>query len=314
MILLEPEPGMQGDLDPARTSRRPARPNPAARRPGRDRARDPARRRPGSGPPGRTTWRPPAPRPGSAPTWTRWLRCAPSRPRSRPATPAEQAVLARWSGWGAVPAVFDDKHAELAWAREELARLLSGQEMAAAARNTLNAHYTDAAIVQAIWDAIAGLGFTGGRVLEPGCGQRQLHRLRPGGADITGVELDPVTAGIAAALYPGARILCESFADTRLPDDHFDLAIGNVPFAPGRAARLADTRHNPGRQHSIHNHFILKALHLTRPAGWSPCSPPGTRWTARTRRPAGRWPPWPTWSPRSGCRPGRSSAPPAPPW
>ena len=26
----------------------------------------------------------------------------------RPATAEEQAVLARWSGWGAVPAVFDE--------------------------------------------------------------------------------------------------------------------------------------------------------------------------------------------------------------
>ena len=176
-------------------------------------------------------------------------------------------MLARWSGWGAVPAVFDDKHAEMAWAREELGRLLSGQEMAAAARNTLNAHYTDAVIVQAIWDAVAGLGFTGGRVLEAGCGSGNFIGFAPEAAEITGVELDPVTAGIAAALYPGARILCESFADTRVPDGHFDLAIGNVPFAPGRGARLADARHNPGRRHSIHNHFILKELHLTRPGG-----------------------------------------------
>ena len=81
------------------------------------------------------------------------------------------------------------------------------------------------------------------------------------------MELDPTTAQIARALYPDADIRAESFAATRLPDGYFDLAIGNVPFAD---VRLHDPRHNPGG-HSLHNHFILKSLALTRPAGWSPC-------------------------------------------
>jgi hypothetical protein len=70
----------------------------------------------------------------------------------RPATPGEQAVLARWSGWGAVPEVFDQARREFTWVREQLAALLSPAELAAARRNTLNAHYTGAAVVQAMWD------------------------------------------------------------------------------------------------------------------------------------------------------------------
>lgn len=77
------------------------------------------------------------------------------------------------------------------------------------------------------------------------------------------VELDPVTADIAAALYPHAAWRTESFADTRLPAGHFDAAIGNVPFAK---IALHDPVHNRGR-HSLHNHFILKSLALTRPGG-----------------------------------------------
>jgi hypothetical protein len=80
---------------------------------------------------------------------------------------------------------------------------------------------------------------------------------------MTGIELDPVTAAIAERLYPDARIEAGSFADTRAQDGSFDLTIGNVPF--GQAV-LHDRRHN--RQgHSIHNHFIVKSLHLTRPGG-----------------------------------------------
>ena len=41
------------------------------------------------------------------------------------------------------------------------------------------------------------------------------------------------------------------------------MAIGNVPFAD---VRLHDPRHNPAG-HSLHNHFIVKSLHLTRPGG-----------------------------------------------
>jgi hypothetical protein len=88
----------------------------------------------------------------------------------RPATADEQRTMARWSGWGAVPQVFDATRREFSWAREQLAGLLTQQELAAAARSTLNAHYTDAALVQAMWAAASQLGFDGGQVLEPGCG------------------------------------------------------------------------------------------------------------------------------------------------
>jgi hypothetical protein len=86
----------------------------------------------------------------------------------RRATPDEQKVLARWSGWGAVPEALDERRADFAWARAELAQLLSPEELRAAARNTLNAHYTDLSLVHPIWEAVARLGFTEGPVLEPG--------------------------------------------------------------------------------------------------------------------------------------------------
>ena len=181
----------------------------------------------------------------------------------RPATPDEQAVLARWSGWGAVPQVFDDDRDEFAAARAELHQLLPEPHYAAARRTTINAHYTDAALARVVWDAVAALGFDGGQVLEPGCGSGNFIGLAPPGAQMLGVELDPVTAAIAARLYPDAEIRCESFADTRLPEGHFDLVIGNVPFSP---AKLHDRRHNAAG-HSMHNHFIIKSLKFLKPGG-----------------------------------------------
>ena len=49
-----------------------------------------------------------------------------------------------------------------------------------------------------------GLGFRGGRVLEPGCGAGIFLGLAPEGAQLTGVELDSTTAAIARALYRGS--------------------------------------------------------------------------------------------------------------
>lgn len=172
-------------------------------------------------------------------------------------------MLARWSGWGAVPQVFDEHLDRFAEARGELRELVSEAEFAAARRTILNAHYTDAALVTAIWDGLRGLGFTGGHVLEPGCGSGHFIGLAPGDARMTGVELDSNTAAIAAALYPHAQIVSGSFADLDAAEGSFDAAVGNVPFAK---VALSDPRHNPG-QHSLHNHFIIKALHLVRPGG-----------------------------------------------
>ena len=183
--------------------------------------------------------------------------------QSRPATASDQAVLARWASWGAVPEVFDESNPRFGPVRAELRSLLSEKEWEAARRTTINAHYTSAEVVQAVWAAAAGLGFTGGRVLEPGCGSGNFIGFAPDGCAVTGVELDPVTAAIAAACYPQATIRSESFADTVLPDGAMDLVIGNVPF--GKIA-LYDPAHNPGRR-SIHNHFIIKSLDLTRPGG-----------------------------------------------
>jgi len=76
--------------------------------------------------------------------------------------------------------------------------------------------------------------FKGGRILESGIGTGMFPALMPGAlskvSQVTGIELDPVTARIVRLLQAQARIVCGDFARTDLPD-HFDLAIGNPPFS-----------------------------------------------------------------------------------
>lgn len=183
----------------------------------------------------------------------------------RPATERERDVLGRWSGWGACAEVFDERRAEWERERTELFRLVGADGYAAARRTTLNAHYTHPEIAAAMWDLAAMLGAATGRAIEPGCGSGVFIGVAPPQVELVGVELDSTTATIAQALYPDAQVINRSFAE-ELPGvrrDSFDLAIGNVPF--GKVA-LYDPEFNRAN-HSIHNHFILKSLALTRPGG-----------------------------------------------
>lgn len=213
--------------------------------------------------------------------------------QQRGPTPAELSDLAGWSSWGAqgVSVLFDadldDKihryGALFQQYRHRLEALLTPTEYDAARRTVLNAHYTAPRYVQPMWDLVTALGFPGGRVLEPGCGAGNFLSAAPDGCDLVGVELDPITAKIAGHLNPAATILTGSFAETRHHRDSFDLVIGNVPF--GRY-KLHDPQYNPDRQHSIHNHFILKSLHLTAPGGLVAVIT--SRYTLDSRNPAAR--------------------------
>ncbi|MEV6575657.1 DEAD/DEAH box helicase family protein [Streptomyces sp. NPDC051577] len=150
----------------------------------------------------------------------------------------------------------------------QLRELLSEAEWAKARRNTMNAHYSDTAIAQAIWQIVRDLGFDGGRVLEPGSGLGHFIGLAPEDTmhpvRVTGVEVEPATAALSRHLYPNAEIVTSGFESVRLEEASFDLAIGNPPF--GKYSRY-DKIHNPDLALRIHDHFILKSLAVTRPGG-----------------------------------------------
>ena len=203
--------------------------------------------------------------------------------RGQPADPGEQATLARWAGWGSLAHAFDEHNAAGRRLHAELAGLLDPAELIAARRSTLNAHYTDADIASAVWDLVRRLGFDGGRVLEPGCGTGVFLATRPRSLPIeaVGIELEPVTARIAALLHTDADIRSEGFEQTRLADP-VDLVVGNVPFAK---VAPHDPVHNRSR-HSIHNYFLIKALHLTRPGGMVAAIT--SRYTLDARNPGAR--------------------------
>ena len=186
----------------------------------------------------------------------------------RPATAEEQSALARFVGWGGLSGIFDETKADWAPLRAQLKETLSEEEYAAAQKSTLNAHYTSQDVISALYDALEHIGFRGGRVLEPSAGIGHFAGAMPANLRAnsrwTMVELDPVTGGIAKALYPNADVRVQGFETALLPDNYYDAAISNVPFGD---IRIHDRRYKPYLTRSIHNYFFVKALDKVRPGG-----------------------------------------------
>lgn len=81
--------------------------------------------------------------------------------------------------------------------------------------------------------------------------------LAPPSAQMVGVENDPITAAVAAHLYPSAQVRLEGFQSTRVPNNSFAATVGNVL---GKFV-VADPAHNPSG-FPIHNAFLLKSGEL----------------------------------------------------
>ena len=185
---------------------------------------------------------------------------------NRLATPEEQEVLSRYVGWGGLSMAFDEHNA--AWAEEfkELYASLSPEEYRAAMESTLTAFYTPPVVIKAMYDALDRLGFSQGNILEPSCGTGNFFGLLPESmqnSKLHGVEIDSLTGRIAKQLYPKANIAIEGFEKTNLPDDHFDVVLGNVPFGE---IRVNDSRYN-AQKFLIHDYFFAKALDKVRAGG-----------------------------------------------
>ena len=127
-------------------------------------------------------------------------------------------------------------HGNRSWKgeRDGCARLVTDEEYEAARKSTLNAHFTSPDVIRGMWDAMAHLGYEGGKALEPAAGVGHFIGLMPDNVAPktawTATELDPLTARLAKALYGGADVNAHGFEELKRPSNYFDLAISNVPF------------------------------------------------------------------------------------
>ena len=200
----------------------------------------------------------------------------------RPATEEEKAILVQYVGWGASEMAnklfpgfarlgkINIYEADEAWKPliERMQSLLSEEEIKSAARSTQYAHYTSEPVIRSIYKALEGFGFKGGQILEPGSGAGHFLGLLPDTmkkvSKYTAIERDPISHLVTKYLYPNQNIIGADFIQQVLPDNFFDLAIGNPPF--GSTTILADPVYKKNR-FKLHEYFIAKSIDKVRPGG-----------------------------------------------
>ena len=218
-------------------------------------------------------------------------------------TAEEKKTLAAYTGWGAFKEAFNSKYegdiadywdGKPAYQRQHMPDWLQSweknhrplhkllrenmteDEFSSASASTLNAHYTAAPIIRAMWKMVERLGFTGGRAIEPSAGAGHYLGLQPSTmADQTAwqtVELDDLSARLLSKLYPEATVN-ESRSDptrlvsglgferARIPNGSLDLAISNVPFHESGPRKKGFPALN------LHNFFFAHALDKVKPGG-----------------------------------------------
>ena len=191
---------------------------------------------------------------------------------NRNPTEDERDLLAKWVGWGGLTQAFaaPDGKVHTGWEAEvaELEGLLSADEMNAAKASTLSAYYTPNKLIRTMWDAVAKLGFKGGRVLEPSAGSGAFIGLMPEelkeGTTVIGTELDPLTAKIANFLYPEAKIKNTGFETYKIGSNGVRMVIGNPPY--GSFGVESGVRPHLGG-FSIHNYFMAAGIDVLQENG-----------------------------------------------
>lgn len=192
---------------------------------------------------------------------------------NRMATPAEQEILAGYSGWGGLGSEMKSDAKRMA----QLKELLTEEEYNAAERELLTAFYTPPFVISRMWELAEHLGFKGGRVLDPSCGVGSFFSLMPASlrersTALQGVELSPIPARIAKQLYQSKKFKIDNQDYTKFErgNGFYDLAITNVPFSNSVKASVPAMRDSDGHVHKsllIHDYYFAQTLDKVRPGG-----------------------------------------------
>lgn len=186
---------------------------------------------------------------------------------NRYATPDEQSVMAKYSGWGGIPQAFDIGNKDWATEYAQLSSLLTEEEYAAARQSTLTSFYTPPEIISGVYQALTRFGFTGGNVLEPAMATGNFFAQMPEemreNSKRYGIELDSISGRIAKQLFPNDNIQIRGFETATFSDNSFDVVIGNVPFGD---YGVNDKKYNKYK-FKIHDYFAAKAIDQVKPGG-----------------------------------------------
>ncbi len=183
----------------------------------------------------------------------------------RNATKEEQDILSRYVGWGGIADAFDERKDNWKTERERLKLLLNEEEYKAAAHSTLSSFYTPNMAIDGIYKTLKKFGFEKGNILEPSCAIGNFFGRLPSEFDkskLYGVELDSISGRITKKLYPNAKIEITGYENSKVADELFDVAVGNVPFGNNT---VYDKRYKD--KFLIHDYFFQKTLDKVRDGG-----------------------------------------------
>ena len=183
----------------------------------------------------------------------------------RNAPKEEQDILSRYVGWGGIADAFDERKDNWKTERERLKLLLNEEEYKAAAHSTLSSFYTPNMAIDGIYKTLKKFGFEKGNILEPSCAIGNFFGRLPSEFDkskLYGVELDSISGRIAKKLYPNAKIEITGYENSKVADELFDVAVGNVPFGNNT---VYDKRYKD--KFLIHDYFFQKTLDKVRDGG-----------------------------------------------
>lgn len=186
---------------------------------------------------------------------------------NRTATLPEKEKLARFSGWGGCPHVFNESDTDYTLERKEIKELLTVHEYANAKESTLTSFYTPLNVIDNIYRILERMGFNQGKIIETSMGNGNFFGRMPNdmyvNSTLCGVELDSMSATISRYLYDKVDVENTGFESSSYPNNYFDLAISNVPFG---FFQVHDMQERDLNEHhwNIHNYFFAKALRKVR--------------------------------------------------
>ena len=184
--------------------------------------------------------------------------------QNRYATPEEQEILSKYVGWGGLKSAFEEQNEN--WANEyvELKEILTEDEYKNARASSVTAYYTPPVVIRNIYKALQNMGLKQANILEPACGVGNFFGMLPeelSNCQMYGVELDSISGRIAQQLYQKSTIAVQAYEKTNIPDNFFDVAVGNVPFDDFKPN---DRRYNKNK-FVLHDYFFAKTLDKVRP-------------------------------------------------
>lgn len=215
---------------------------------------------------------------------------------NRTATPEEQAVLKKYSGFGGIKAILSpaDKPVDVQrWSKSEVELFPLVQELHEVLRENsptpevykryfsslknsiLTAFYTPKPVIDALADALKDSGITPTRFLEPSAGTgafiSSFKETAPE-TKVTSFEKDLLTGKILSHLYPQDKVRIESYEKMEgRYSQHFDVIASNIPFGDVAVFDPLLSNHEiPAVKQStqaIHNYFFVKSVMTAREGG-----------------------------------------------